>query len=972
MRIVTYILMFVLLCAGAQASVPLVMDEGEEIGLHKGLDECFLEGHLHCSPVVGIIDTVVANLRLHGHWGPQDKGFVRPATESIDRTVYPQDATAAILEFFFPSHVGFVANTVPSHITNKYFKPVNTANIFKALLMKGFFENAENGAFLITKVQKPKVFKDFEQWKKIRKTVLEVEKIEKAAQELARDKNISKKAAQESLLDCKLSNEALENIDVFRLSQLLFQALKDNHGDAYIANGYPPHIVERILLTFIWKKNTGIALKPFYDALDNKIIDKSKVKETWSGPGSFFTEQDYWTARKSEGPKTRELEIFLKLGYAYYEDRFPPVLTFGNSTYKFGKEVIRFSNCGEISLLNFLMHMLYDFDTKKFDVEKLKALQRQGFAIKPGLIYFFDVICPRPSCIKKEGVLDYFINLVSNLNAGADGPKVNYLFPAPEGGAAEFNERGVCCINVGLDNMMVILNDLMGDPEWTKYDLKASAPTDFLDRICKAFSQNAGDNLEFIWDWEVPLKPGEKVSAFDDILPNKNIKNVQDVTIVFLQGGLSVFEWQFLPIHFDFNKTQHSKNILHRDLEDRLEIKIDKTLAESAFAEYFYSGYLDSISEKIIALYKALWFKITFHKSTYDHIVTRWLEPSGKHFACWTDRYTNLSILLAFYDIIKNEDFCEYILNLKIPPINSELLWIATACNRQDNIKKILDDDKSACISDGQPRPYCQYTKMARVLTSTVEEAQDVHMEVLMAAGANQYTWDVSGTTLLHLASYAGSKTFEALMKAGLSVNQKDLNGNSPLHYAVQNMTREWDSVQKLIDLGANVNEINAEGDTPLHVAVRSNAPCEFIEHLVKRGANTNAINYAGKAPLDLACDQLAYSKVKSLIICSHISAREHATGISYIHWAIDKNAPSYIIDRLIEAGANVDALDVDGNTPLHRAVSLGGHTIEILSLLKSGANCKVRNKDDKSLMDLVADAGGKLEWIKRRQDIRF
>jgi ankyrin repeat protein len=83
-----------------------------------------------------------------------------------------------------------------------------------------------------------------------------------------------------------------------------------------------------------------------------------------------------------------------------------------------------------------------------------------------------------------------------------------------------------------------------------------------------------------------------------------------------------------------------------------------------------------------------------------------------------------------------------------------------------------------------------------------------------------------------------------AMLARGVSVNERDLMGNTPLHWAV----RYPDMVRFLIENGADVNARNVLGETPLHLAVRYKAT---VEVLLQSGADKTIRTVFGRTVVD-------------------------------------------------------------------------------------------------------------------------
>ncbi|KAH0524103.1 hypothetical protein TsFJ059_009013 [Trichoderma semiorbis] len=147
----------------------------------------------------------------------------------------------------------------------------------------------------------------------------------------------------------------------------------------------------------------------------------------------------------------------------------------------------------------------------------------------------------------------------------------------------------------------------------------------------------------------------------------------------------------------------------------------------------------------------------------------------------------------------------------------------------------------------------------------------------------------------------------EILLEAGADVNAGG-DDTTPLYHAVQEQMES--TVKLLTENGANVNFVNPHGLTALHTAAQMGHSAIF-EYLLRGGADANA--GAGTrvgTPLHTA------------------SAR------------VDGNP---LIQRLIDSGAGVDETNADGETPLHLAATFGKQA-NIELLIKNGANKEARD----------------------------
>jgi len=124
---------------------------------------------------------------------------------------------------------------------------------------------------------------------------------------------------------------------------------------------------------------------------------------------------------------------------------------------------------------------------------------------------------------------------------------------------------------------------------------------------------------------------------------------------------------------------------------------------------------------------------------------------------------------------------------------------------------------------------------------------------------------DLSGCLLAACSAHAPSPetqtgVIQFLIASGVSVNETDKNGGTPLHRAVR--FRSLCAVELLIAAGADVNAADRRSQsTPLHRAVtNSGAPATagksdvavlIVQSLLAHGADPKSKNKSGKAPTD-------------------------------------------------------------------------------------------------------------------------
>ncbi|XP_072160828.1 LOW QUALITY PROTEIN: uncharacterized protein [Bemisia tabaci] len=176
----------------------------------------------------------------------------------------------------------------------------------------------------------------------------------------------------------------------------------------------------------------------------------------------------------------------------------------------------------------------------------------------------------------------------------------------------------------------------------------------------------------------------------------------------------------------------------------------------------------------------------------------------------------------------------------------------------------------------------------------------------------------------------------------GIEITDED--GLNPLHRAVD--AGMVDVVDYVIKKGANIQSKTKNGNTPLHVAARS-GHLEVAKFLVDNGADIHARseNYYNCTPLQLAviCSKLEVAKFLISVgsdINAHFPRAHYAMdrGGTLLHWASREMDEEEIIRFLVENGADVNATEYDGRTPLCLLVKHHGSFAVMRYLIEKGA----------------------------------
>ena len=197
---------------------------------------------------------------------------------------------------------------------------------------------------------------------------------------------------------------------------------------------------------------------------------------------------------------------------------------------------------------------------------------------------------------------------------------------------------------------------------------------------------------------------------------------------------------------------------------------------------------------------------------------------------------------------------------------------------------------------------------------------------------------------MLYAAGTGYHQKVTQLIKAGAEVNIRDIDGNSPLHLAVDSNCAK--GVTELLYAGAIVNVTNHQGDSPLLMAVERYSR-DIVTSLVNAGADVNLIDRSGKSPLLMAVERNCEGIVTSLVNAGADVNFIDKSGRSLLYLAVERNDHD-IVTSLIEAGANLDFTDEEGKSLLYLAVE-GDFQDIVTSLINSGANANFTNKKGES-----------------------
>ncbi|XP_066519055.1 fibronectin type 3 and ankyrin repeat domains 1 protein [Hoplias malabaricus] len=179
-----------------------------------------------------------------------------------------------------------------------------------------------------------------------------------------------------------------------------------------------------------------------------------------------------------------------------------------------------------------------------------------------------------------------------------------------------------------------------------------------------------------------------------------------------------------------------------------------------------------------------------------------------------------------------------------------------------------------------------------------------------------------------------------------VSTAREPINGKD-VHQAVK--TNDKEQLIKVLQSGTVVVDVpDRMGLTPLMVAAMKGF-LSLVQVLVQHGADVNMKNSSGQDSLMLACFS-GHLEVAQYL-CEHGASWTSTDkgGCSALHWAAD-GRHLHVLHYLLQTGCEVDVRDsVSSWTPLHRVSAVTGDTAVAALLIRAGADINARDKNGKT-----------------------
>ena len=235
-------------------------------------------------------------------------------------------------------------------------------------------------------------------------------------------------------------------------------------------------------------------------------------------------------------------------------------------------------------------------------------------------------------------------------------------------------------------------------------------------------------------------------------------------------------------------------------------------------------------------------------------------------------------------------------------------------------------------------------------------------IQLVIKGGADINAQDAKGNSVLHIA--APPQEHQAIIKLLLEQkadpNLRDDHGDSPLHVLIS-INRKPEVVKTLLSGDVDISARNVTGQTPLYLAVQESR-IDLIPLLLSRGADIFAADNSGVTPFDYAMK--VRGPVLDSLITAETAAQKDGAGNTILHLAVKNKGDAYVVGKILEQKADINARNREGDTALHIAARMNlKETGEYI--LANRANIFYANSAGESpLYIALTHPSGVLQWM--------
>ncbi len=280
--------------------------------------------------------------------------------------------------------------------------------------------------------------------------------------------------------------------------------------------------------------------------------------------------------------------------------------------------------------------------------------------------------------------------------------------------------------------------------------------------------------------------------------------------------------------------------------------------------------------------------------------------------------------------------------------------------NRIDGIRKFISNRRSDLVNEianGMP-----------IWTAAPEEPPILSADDFRGDRSRR-EGKPKGKDIWSAAKMGNLADIEQLLGDGIDVNARDESGGTPLGIAA--LSGQTEAVAWLIENDADVNSKTNDNSTALHGASFL-GQLEVVKLLVRKGADVNARNSRGETPLDTSAaawseEIQGFVEFIATILQIKVDVAKVKTGRPEVAaflrdnggkvaaeltksaeiniWGAAKSGDTNVLMQQLTEGANANALDAKGITPLSWS-AMADQTETVGLLIQHGAKVNGKNRD--------------------------
>ena len=220
--------------------------------------------------------------------------------------------------------------------------------------------------------------------------------------------------------------------------------------------------------------------------------------------------------------------------------------------------------------------------------------------------------------------------------------------------------------------------------------------------------------------------------------------------------------------------------------------------------------------------------------------------------------------------------------------------------------------------------------------------AQKEIIRLVLVAGADPNIANADGDACLHgaVAADSSEEILQDLIAYGADVNAGNKKGRTSLLLSC--FYRQLDAV-KVLGAGADPTISDEEGFSCIHAAVDGQCSKDVLQSLIDRGAHIDAKRKDGTTALLSACRTGQSTSVMFLLDSGADVKLRKPDGNTCLYHAVHGHCSKETLQKIIDQGLNVNALNRNGETALMRACYIA-QMESVKVLLKNGADPNISN----------------------------